>query len=595
MGSHRKPKTLYAAIAAVPLVTAAVVISAGAAAPAVALGSTSYSNLIANPSFESSLTGWGSWQGTLKRVHDQRAADGSYAAAVIRTTGSQYSIDNWPGTSAGSPGTLYNVSAYASAASSTSLDKPENLFVRELAANGAVIQVVSSPTVSLAKAWQQLNVQLTVRNAGDTVDVYLMQSNATSGDAFYADEFVMTAQAPPVAATPSTTTTATATPTTTATATPTATATATPTRSASSTPHPPPSPTSYGYAVHILSQTDPDAYVALAANGGANTVRDDFDWNSMEPTTKGVFDWSASDRKMTYAANHGLHMLMILDGTPGWAATVQGQWSSPPVNPADYGDMAGALTARYGATGTFWAANPTLPKVLPAGIELWNEENTSRFWGGLQPDPVKYTAMVKAAYPAVKGHDPSMVVLTGGLAPVGGYNDANCNGGTSGTTSGAENGLNYLQAMYANGAAGNFDAVGWHPYNFWNGATAVQMLAYHPCSAWSQMADTPVSVRSLMTVNGDSAKKIWSTEFGAPSCIAGATYQCVTETEQANLATNSMVLWKGFSWSGGYYWYDVRDDFGGTSTTNDEAHFGAVRGDGSLKPSYSTLKTAWSQ
>jgi polysaccharide biosynthesis protein PslG len=335
--------------------------------------------------------------------------------------------------------------------------------------------------------------------------------------------------------------------------------------------------------------------VALAANGGANAVRDDFDWNSMEPTTKGVFDWSASDRKMTYAANHGLHMLMILDGTPGWAAAVQGQWSSPPVDPADYGDMAGALTARYGATGTFWAANPTLPKVLPAGIELWNEENTSRFWGGLQPDPVKYTAMVKAAYPAVKGHDPSMVVLTGGLAPVGGYNDANCNGGTSGTTSGAENGLNYLQAMYANGAAGSFDAVGWHPYNFWSGATAVQMLAYHPCSAWSQMADTPVSVRSLMTANGDSVKKIWSTEFGASSCIAGAAYRCVTETEQANLATNSMVLWKGFSWSGGYYWYDVRDDFGGTSTTNDEAHFGAVRGDGSLKPSYSTLKTAWSQ
>jgi polysaccharide biosynthesis protein PslG len=195
----------------------------------------------------------------------------------------------------------------------------------------------------------------------------------------------------------------------------------------------------------------------------------------------------------------------------------------------------------------------------------------------------------------VKGHDPSMVVLTGGLAPVGGYNDANCNGGTSGTTSGAENGLNYLQAMYANGAAGSFDAVGWHPYNFWSGATAVQMLAYHPCSAWSQMADTPVSVRSLMTANGDSVKKIWSTEFGASSCIAGAAYRCVTETEQANLATNSMVLWKGFSWSGGYYWYDVRDDFGGTSTTNDEAHFGAVRGDGSLKPSYSTLKTAWSQ
>src|SRR6266702_3124030 len=114
MGSHHKPRTLYAATATMALVTAAIVIPVGAAAPAAALGSTSYSSLIANPSFESSLTGWGSWQGTLKRVHDRQAADGSYDAAVIRTTGSQYSVDNWPGISAGSPGTLYNASAYAS-------------------------------------------------------------------------------------------------------------------------------------------------------------------------------------------------------------------------------------------------------------------------------------------------------------------------------------------------------------------------------------------------------------------------------------------------------------------------------------------------
>jgi polysaccharide biosynthesis protein PslG len=266
----------------------------------------------------------------------------------------------------------------------------------------------------------------------------------------------------------------------------------------------------------------------------------------------------------------------------------------PPASPADYGTFAGALASRYGSGGTFWAAHPALPVVLPAGIELWNEENTSGFWGGETPNPATYTSMVEAAYPAVKQADPSMTVILGGLAPVGGYDDVHCQQKHgSGHDAKAWNPVNYLQALYADGAGGSFDAVGWHPYNFQSDKTATWMLGYHRCSAWTQMASTPVSARSLMTANGDSGKTIWATEMGAPTCITGATYTCVTKSAQGNLASGAAHRWQGYSWAGGFYWYDIRDDDGGTSKTNIEAHFGAVMANNHPKPAYQALKTAW--
>ena len=180
-----------------------------------------------------------------------------------------------------------------------------------------------------------------------------------------------------------------------------------------------------------------------------------------------------------------------------------------------------------------------------------------------------------------------------GLASIGGYDDVACTGaqGTKGNNATEWNGLNYLQALYADGIHGYFDAVGWHAYTFWNGETASQMLSYNLCSGWSQMALTPVSVRSLMTAYGDADKQVWITETGAPSCISGATYECVSPTQEASVAEQEAQTWSGLEWAGGFYWYDIRDDQDGTQ--NMESHFGAVSYPDSPKPVYQALKEAW--
>src|SRR5262249_60039960 len=151
--------------------------------------------------------------------------------------------------------------------------------------------------------------------------------------------------------------------------------------------------------------------------------------------------------------------LMIVDPPPGGAggaSTSRNDWSPlPPRQPAAYGAFAAAVAARYGRGGTFWQDHPHLPRYLPAGIELWNEENLSRFWGNQVPSPPVYAAMVKAAYTSIKRVDPAMTVLIGGLASIGGYNDVACSGHDGpGHDNTGWNGLNYLQAPYPPGVHG---------------------------------------------------------------------------------------------------------------------------------------------
>ena len=349
-----------------------------------------------------------------------------------------------------------------------------------------------------------------------------------------------------------------------------------------------------GYDAQVTSQADPSSYVELIEKGGATSLRDDVSWAYIEPT-RGTFDWADTDEIVTEAAEHHLHPLLIVDTSPLWASggsTANADWFwLPPRSAATYGAFAAAVAARYGPGGVFWKDHPTLPEYLPAGLELWNEENLSLSWGGEVPDPKVYTAMVKAAYPLIKKADPTMTVVLGGLSPAGGYDEAVC--GTPGTGHDAAqwNPVNYLQALYADGIHGSFDAVGWHAYNFKTGETAAQMLAYAPCSAWSQMSATPVSARSLMTAHGDAAKKIWITEAGAPTCTVGLTYNpCVTVAQQAALAT-AEAKWRTLSWAGGYYWYDIRDKT--TDPQQAASHFGAVYANNSPKPAYQALLKAW--
>jgi len=73
-----------------------------------------------------------------------------------------------------------------------------------------------------------------------------------------------------------------------------------------------------------------------------------------------------------------------------------------------------AAARRYGPGGDFWREHPGLPARPIRTWEIWNEENSTQFWGG-QPDAAVYARMYAGARAAIHAADPGATVLVGGL------------------------------------------------------------------------------------------------------------------------------------------------------------------------------------
>jgi hypothetical protein len=244
--------------------------------------------------------------------------------------------------------------------------------------------------------------------------------------------------------------------------------------------------------------------------------------------------------------------------TRPWARLAGTSSHSPPSDLEEYAHFVRTAVQRYAAMGVH-------------AYEIWNEPNIAVFWAP-RPDPARYAQLLKLAYVAVKRSDPSAEVVSGGLAPYGSY-------GESDPTH--MNPLTFLERMYASGAHGSFDALGWHP------SCSPYGLAFARWSAWSQMSRTSPSARSIMKAHADGAKQIWATEFSYPTGNAAAS---VSEGAQAALIRetfNALARWRC---AGPAFIYSYRDD--GPDRRDLEENFGVVHHDFSPKPSYRAYQRA---
>jgi beta-glucosidase/6-phospho-beta-glucosidase/beta-galactosidase len=166
--------------------------------------------------------------------------------------------------------------------------------------------------------------------------------------------------------------------------------------------------------------TNMDHELDVSQQTGANMVRVDVAWSSLEQGGKGqIAQWYVDklDHFVNGAAARGIKVLLQLQETPCWASSAPdtlrqscaGSWWDrgvqwyPPTNNADYGDIARWVAARYGAK--------------LAAFEVWNEPNNTSFafWNSTNK-AATYAALVKAAYPAIKAGNASLPVLAGSLA-----------------------------------------------------------------------------------------------------------------------------------------------------------------------------------
>ena len=311
-----------------------------------------------------------------------------------------------------------------------------------------------------------------------------------------------------------------------------------------------------------------DRMNGIAATG-AKWVRLDFDWGQIQPGGRATYNWGPYDNVVNAAEAHNLHILGIIDYTPSWARNASCTTNKcPPSDPATYAHFAAALSAHYASKNIhYW--------------EIWNEPNNPQFW---QPgaNPKAYVALLQAAYKALHAADTHAYVITGGLSP-------------QPDSSTAMSPNTYLSAIYSNGGAGYFDAVGDHPYTF------PLTPASGADDAWTQMAGPSDSLRTIMIANGDGNKKIWITEFGAPTGGPGpiatlanpnlsAQPYVVDQALQAKILADAITKYQTYTWVGPFFYYTYQD--AGTDPSTNENFFGLVTASGENKQAYAVFQNA---
>jgi hypothetical protein len=305
-------------------------------------------------------------------------------------------------------------------------------------------------------------------------------------------------------------------------------------------------------AIHVpdlFFYTQPQIDTALDAlqSTGVDTIRVLVPWAGVEPI-QGSDDWSAVDRVVNSAAARNIKVLGVLNSTPTWAAVPNTfPLAGMPSDNAQFAAFAGLAAARYQGKVTAW--------------EVWNEPNGINFW---QPAPnaAQYTALLKPTYLAIKAADPNAVVVAASVGSVVDFGDW------------LVNPVRFVSEMYAAGAAGYFDALSFHPYQYTTPFTQGGIYYESPLTQVNR-------IYALMVANGDGNKKIWATEYGEPSSAAG-------DANQAAYLTDFLRGWRTLSFAGPAFIHTLVDN---ANADPAEASFGLFRADWTPKPSAAAVIT----
>jgi hypothetical protein len=155
------------------------------------------------------------------------------------------------------------------------------------------------------------------------------------------------------------------------------------------------------------------------AIAGVESMRALFHWGHAQPTRDGPFAWDRIDYIVHNATIRGMRITPTIMYAPNWAKQYPNVAQSPPKRAADFAAFIAALAERYGPNGSFWSANPSLPKRPIRHWQIWNEPTITDAWwreGPWVPKEIKrYGALVRASYRAVRKVDKGAKIVNGGL------------------------------------------------------------------------------------------------------------------------------------------------------------------------------------
>jgi len=260
----------------------------------------------------------------------------------------------------------------------------------------------------------------------------------------------------------------------------------------------------YGINTFLEQEVDRakvDAQIEMISEAGFQWIRQQFVWEDIEVDGRGQFTdtrndlngdgvyddadtinaWDKYDYIVDVAEQYGLGILARLDNPPEWSRSdSESADTAPPDDIQDFVNFAVAVAERYQGRIRYF--------------QVWNEPNLTNEWGFTPVEPERYTELLCRTYDALKAVDPTIVVLTGALAPtvdLSGFNLMD---------------FVFLQRMYDAGAGECFDILSAQGYGLWSGPSD------------HRMRPTTVNImrhlylRDMMVNNGDGHKPIWISE-----------------------------------------------------------------------------------
>ncbi len=209
-------------------------------------------------------------------------------------------------------------------------------------------------------------------------------------------------------------------------------------------------------------------------------------WDQIE-STAGRYDWSGWDRLVEALARHRqLELVAVLMNSPTWARaderTPTPSASAPPRSLEDFAAFARAFAARYGD--------------LIDHYQIWDEPNLADAWGGHDPRPLEYIALLSAGRRAILSADADATIVAAALAP------------TTETAGRNISDFRYLAALYANGAKELFDIAAGKPYGF--SAPPLDRSVDETRLNFSRI----IALREVMLQHGDARKPLWASNYG---------------------------------------------------------------------------------
>lgn len=262
----------------------------------------------------------------------------------------------------------------------------------------------------------------------------------------------------------------------------------------------------YGIAIHGTGGGDVKFTMGQVESLGMGWVKQQLRWSLVE-LNPDEYQWGPYDVVADAADELGIKVMLSVVASPAWEHSYldTNPETAPPDNLADYAEFVGRVVERY--QGRIHA------------IEVWNEQNLDREWDtaeGVKAE--RYVEMLRLSYQAIKSRDPSIIVISGALSPVGGvWTDPNKPDRVT-----VLDDFDYFDQMIDAGFLDYCDCVGVH-HNGYNIGPGVE---------WDQVEDDPTALFRGPFDNPHHSWSFKSTLWGYHNRIAAAGSSkplCVTE------------------------------------------------------------------